>query len=199
VPLGTDEFRQREARWAASAPNGSQYAAVGEGGLHVLGNLRLSPTASMDENTLRGVLRDEGLFDANLNPGVQWTPIVEDGPSDAVVIQPALRLMWQRFGSPDAVSLNDALRFIDELNAARFAGHGDWRLPTLLECMSLMTSEPLEHELHVATAFDTVQKWIWSSTPAAEGSVWTASYGWGASVASDPRLPAFVRAVRWLD
>jgi hypothetical protein len=48
------------------------------------------------------------------------------------------------------------------LNAKRFAGFGDWRLPTLEEAMSLMEQERKNAGLYIDTVFDRRQEFIWT-------------------------------------
>ena len=60
-----------------------------------------------------------------------------------VVVDHASGLMWQRGGSGERNGLQgdrkDADEYVRGLNAKKYAGFDDWRLPTLEEAMSLMT------------------------------------------------------------
>jgi Protein of unknown function (DUF1566)/TIR domain len=58
-----------------------------------------------------------------------------------VVADHATGLMWQKGGSDDGVGLPEAERYVGDLNAKTWAGFSDWRLPTLEEAKSLMTTD----------------------------------------------------------
>lgn len=63
---------------------------------------------------------------------------------DVVVKEARYQLMWQQRASPQALDRDGAQRYVQELNARRFAGHADWRLPTLEETLALMGSGAAE-------------------------------------------------------
>lgn len=60
--------------------------------------------------------------------------------TDIVVTAPRHKLMWQQRALPQPTNRDGAQRYVQELNASRFAGHADWRLPTLEEAFTLMAS-----------------------------------------------------------
>ncbi len=60
-----------------------------------------------------------------------------DHKREKLVIDRATELTWQRSGSSDAITYNEAKKYIHELNKQKFAGYNDWRFPTLDEAMSL--------------------------------------------------------------
>ncbi|HEX8112364.1 MAG TPA: TIR domain-containing protein [Kofleriaceae bacterium] len=198
VALDDGEFRERSGRLAgfADAPDVRSRPVSCACTRDALQRLRIRPTGLLGEKALRELLRDQRLFDGDLNPAPGIAPAVEDRGND-IVAQPDRDLLWQRTGSPAAVLFTEALKFVSDLNAARFGGFADWRLPSLLEAMSLMTSEGLGENLHIPDVFDRKQTWIWTSSMGDAGAVWTASYGWARCRSCDPTLPAFVRAVRW--
>ena len=81
---------------------------------------------------------------------------------DTVVIDHATGLMWQRAGSENYMIYNETQQYIQQLNQQKFAGHSDWRLPTIPELMSLL--EPEKHgKLYIDPIFDATQIWCWSS------------------------------------
>ncbi|MDR3044895.1 MAG: DUF1566 domain-containing protein [Desulfovibrio sp.] len=59
-----------------------------------------------------------------------------------VAYQPATGLLWQRGGSEWGLTLAEARAHVAELNAARFAGYDDWRLPTVDEVCTLLAPPP---------------------------------------------------------
>jgi serine/threonine-protein kinase len=83
--------------------------------------------------------------------------------------------MWQQSGSRDSINYADAKKYIRDLNQQRFAGHNDWRLPTLEEAMSLM--EPTKHgELYLDPIFDRTQRWIWTADKESAGRAWDVNF-----------------------
>ena len=76
--------------------------------------------------------------------------------------------MWQQSGSDCDMGLHSAKDQIDDLNRAGFAGHSDWRLPTLEEAMSLVEPEKNDAGLHIDSLFDTKQDQIWTCDSAAD-------------------------------
>ena len=58
-----------------------------------------------------------------------------------VVVDHSTGLTWQKSGSDDRHELQAVEKYLSDLNAKMWAGFSDWRLPTLEEAMSLMTTD----------------------------------------------------------
>ncbi|MCW5198494.1 DUF1566 domain-containing protein, partial [Desulfobulbus sp. F3] len=80
-------------------------------------------------------------------------------------------LMWQR-GGLDIMSHRMLRKAIDELNREGFAGHGDWRLPTLAEALSLMQLEMNAKGQHLHPAFSSDQPFIFVEAVRKSGGQW---------------------------
>jgi hypothetical protein len=83
--------------------------------------------------------------------------ILEQGV-DSVVVDYSTGLMWSMPSwsakDPGSVSYWKALRFVKSLNEIGFAGHRDWRLPTIEEALSIVEPIPAEKsELYVSDEF----------------------------------------------
>ena len=89
-----------------------------------------------------------------------------------VVVDHATGLMWQKSGSEDSMTYNDALKYIEQLNRQRFAGYGDWRLPTVEELLSLMEAGKQSNGSYIKPTFDERQKRCWSNDKRSSGSAW---------------------------
>jgi hypothetical protein len=112
-------------------------------------------------------------------------------------------LMWQQMGPPnpvhrfgDAATAGTAQNYCATLT---LGGHSDWRLPNIIELVSLVdpsTSVPAIQ----ATVFPgtRVVDEYWTSTPFASLSplIWTVSFQYGAAFGFDPTAAAMVRCVR---
>ena len=95
-----------------------------------------------------------------------------------IVIDHATGLMWQQSGSPNYLNYADAKNYLHHLNEQRFAGHNNWRLPTLEEAMSLM--EPEEYDsFFIDPVFDRNQRWIWTADKESAGVPWVVSFNHG--------------------
>lgn len=82
---------------------------------------------------------------------------------DGTVLDRATGLMWQQGGSDRCMSYDRAQSYVKQLNRERYAGYGDWRLPTVPELMSLLEPEKMNGELSIDPVFSGNQKWCWSA------------------------------------
>ncbi len=80
-----------------------------------------------------------------------------------VVIDQTTHLMWQKSGSKKYLTYKDALHYVNILNQQQFAGHDDWRLPTIPELMSLLEPTEKNGDLYIDPIFDVTQRWCWSA------------------------------------
>ncbi len=96
-----------------------------------------------------------------------WRPLeyIQNDYEDRgdAVIDHATGLMWQKSGSEEYLTYEDALKYIITLDKERFAGYGDWRLPTIPELMSLIEPDKQTNDLYLNPIFDEKQWWCWSS------------------------------------
>lgn len=111
-----------------------------------------------------------------------------------VVIDHATRLMWQKGGS-SLMTLDKAEDYIGRLNAERYAGFSDWRLPTLEEAMSLLEPEAYD-EIHIDPVFQRGVNFIWTADRTPTGRGWMIYFYSGILAAETPQFNAWVRAVR---
>ncbi|MCK6559438.1 DUF1566 domain-containing protein [candidate division KSB1 bacterium] len=106
------------------------------------------------------------------------------------------KLYWQRSGSKETMTHDQASAYVDSLNHIKFAGYNDWRLPTLEEAMSLMEPERKNGDLYIDPIFDATQKWIWTSSKQAAGVAWLVNFNHGNCDTNDVNRYNYVRAVR---
>lgn len=85
---------------------------------------------------------------------------------DRVVVDRATGLMWHQSGSSSTMYYKKAIKWIDKLNRAGYAGYSDWRLPTLEEGASLIESSKSSNGKYVDAVFSAIQEWIWTSDQA---------------------------------
>ncbi len=94
-----------------------------------------------------------------------------------VIVDLMTGLMWQKSGSGRLMTFKEAQAYIQKLCRQRFAGHDDWRLPTIEELTSLLEQEKLT--LHLNPLFDTAQRGCWSSDKLATGPALFVSFAYG--------------------
>jgi hypothetical protein len=85
-----------------------------------------------------------------------------------VVVDHATDLMWQKGGSGHPVWMQRAEEYVGDLNAKKWAGFNDWRLPSLEEAMSLMTTEKGGTPIEVISGLDERVKRVMHLDPAFE-------------------------------
>ena len=98
---------------------------------------------------------------------------------------------------------NNTEAFINSLNSARFGGHDDWRLPTILELATLLHSESRGPAINTTFFPNTTLQGIfidyWSATEDTDfpSNAWFAGFADGGEIASLSKNSAFrARAVR---
>ncbi len=105
--------------------------------------------------------------------------------------------MWQQSGSSEIMASEDTKAYIARLNQERFAGYGDWRLPTLEEAMSLMAAKKMANNLYIDPVFDAKQEWIRTSDQFSASRAWSAGFLGGSCFNGVFGSSYYVRAVRF--
>jgi hypothetical protein len=123
-------------------------------------SLRAEPELLPDKD-IKKMLARYDFYDDNLNwRGSFANDFVDNG--DGTITDKATGLMWQKSGSSKAKSWKRAKLYVDELNGTQFAGHSDWRLPTIEELASLVEREKV-NGVHIDPIFYNKQKSCWSA------------------------------------
>jgi len=129
-------------------------------------NLRREPTSVSDDDAKK-IFR---LSDQN-RPLEHIANEYKDN-GNGTVTDAATGLMWQKSGSDQVMWYLETLDYIDRLNRNRFAGHTDWRMPTVEELVSLLEPEVQSDDLFIHPVFDGKQGWCWSADKRSVGSAW---------------------------
>jgi hypothetical protein len=131
---------------------------------------------------------------------------------DGTVTDNVTGLMWQQTPTDDAGATFPVFTWIvpdaggvnaaDYCRGLRLAGHADWRLPALIELVSIVDYD-IAYGADVPsvdpTYFpDTPASSFWSATPTAgtPGDAWGVSFDFGYSGRGDGTSPGWVRCVR---
>ena len=124
------------------------------------------------------IIKDNNFYASNINKSGNFeNDFVDNG--DGTVLDRKTGLMWQKSGSNNYMSFQDAKNYIRNLNQERFAGYNDWRLPTIEELASLLESTKLNGDLYIYPVFDRQQNGCWSSTTRSSGSWWVVDFFYG--------------------
>ena len=168
-----------------------------------------SAAAVLSRDEVARMVAQRGFFDENLNPGHagfanEFRP--HDFRGDKVVVDFATCLMWKQSASPNPVTWYDAPNYARELNAGRFAGFADWRVPTIEELASLMEPRKGSAGYHLDALFDLGPRKVpgcWSvdrkEYPTAADTAWPAGFSYGGLIhLGNAGNPMCVLAVRSL-
>lgn len=113
-----------------------------------------------------------------------------------VAYQPATGLLWQRGGSEWGLTLAEAREHVADLNAARFAGFDDWRLPTVDELCTLLAPPPEGDGHCVPPVLDPAPDPLWTADRKSFTAGWFVSTSMGFVGWQDDTCRFHVRAVR---
>jgi len=89
-----------------------------------------------------------------------------------VVMDYATGLMWHPVGSAEYMKRKDVKKWIRGLNSKGYAGHNDWRVPTVEEAASLLEPSEKSGNLYIDAVFDITQRWIWTGDSCSSGGMW---------------------------
>lgn len=117
---------------------------------------------------------------------------------DETVTDSTNRRMWQQSGSPFQLQWHQAWDYIGRLNTERFAGHCDWRLPTIDELITLLRDIPRAGDDCIAPIFDQSRIWLWSCDRRSFTAAWYVSSDMGFVAWQDFTANFYVKAVRSL-
>lgn len=104
-------------------------------------------------------------------------------------------LVWQQSGSKYPQTWHQARHYVDRLNDRRFAGIGNWRLPTTDELITLLNPPSQARDMCIEPLFDTTQRWIWSADRRSFIAAYFVDIELGFVGWQDFSAPFYVRAV----
>ena len=118
--------------------------------------------------------------------------------ADETITDRATGLVWQQSGAIFPITWSRARGYVQELNAAQFAGSSTWRLPTVDELITLLTELPRGEDYCIEPIFDQRQKWLWSCDRRSFTAAWYVSIDMGYVAWQDFTGYYHVRAVRYI-
>lgn len=124
----------------------------------------------------------------------------------SVIYDGSTGLMWEQSGSTSKLSQREMKDYIAQLNQKKFAGYGNWRLPTLEEAITLIKPKTTDSFQNIGSGyidakFDPQQQYIftsdlWSGYNVQRWYVYFNIGNLGHSFFSEDSRYAYVRAVR---
>lgn len=162
-------------------------------------NLRAA-AADVSVDQARALVIQRNFFHAQWNaaaPAAQLELTREARGTAIVVSDLRHQRMWQHSASPTTLHREAAQAYVRELNAGRFAGYSDWRLPTLEEALMLMSVAPADG-CRLPQAFDRTALVMLTADSVGSERDWIVYFCNGIAAAERAGFSAQVRAVRTL-
>ncbi len=178
-------------------------AAITKPSTDALLRLPSTPT-TLSEAEIKAMLRKYDFFCSEYDWNKDWSNSQGNGidhkfelqQNGEVVFDHTTGLMWQQGDSSESMMFTEAEKYVRDLNAQRFAGFNDWRLPTLEEAMSLMEREEKADGLYIDPVFDRAQWWIWTADKGSASSCWVVDFDFGFCSSQPVDYFSSVRLVR---
>ncbi|MCF8049838.1 MAG: protein kinase [Desulfobacterales bacterium] len=116
--------------------------------------------------------------------------------ADGAIFDEATGLLWEQAGSPYPVTWKGAKRHVAELNRRKPPGKAPWRLPTVDELTTLLSTTPHGADFCLDPVFDSTQRWLWSCDRCSFISAWYVDAELGFVHRQDFDAPFYARGVR---
>ncbi len=169
---------------------------IGKSGFSGKKSILPSEPLSLPEDAVAKSITRWGFYDKTLNPKGVFTNSLVAESENLTIIDESTDIMWQRCGL-DLCSIRKMTRIVEELNKKGFAGHHDWRFPTLEEAMSLMEPVLNSKGLYLHSCFSKEQPFIFVSTKRKPTGYWFVDYKQGKVYWSSGTVPGgFARLCR---
>ncbi len=133
-------------------------------------------------------------LDALMRPKAWWPRALEETRA-GVARDAASGLWWQRGGSPQPLTQEQATAYVRALNLRLMGGRADWRLPTVPELVTLLGPPPGPGRFCGPPVLDPLQERLWSSDTATPRAAWYANLAAGYVGRADRDCFLFARAV----
>ncbi len=140
-------------------------------------------------------MHNHGRLSKTLNAGFDNRYRVIEDKGDALVHDEASGLTWQQAGSDHSMEWHQVPGWVANLTRKRPGGHGDWRLPTLEEVLTLNEPEYSENQLYIQPVFSQRQSCLWTADSRGEYRL-ALNLKLGLLHLRKPDEQCFVRAVR---
>ena len=127
--------------------------------------------AVVTEDEIPDIIARYNFYESQYNPDGRFDNVLVDNEDGQTVTDLVTGVMWQR-GGCDIMSFRRMREELDQVNKGRFAGHDDWRLPTIEEALSLMEPEMNPRGIHLHPCFSAQQPFIFVAAQRDPGGYW---------------------------
>jgi len=124
-------------------------------------SLRKKPQMITNGSKITDMLIEYDFFERSKNSRGAFENAFIDN-NDGTVTDRATGLMWQKSGSSKILHNRSTKAYVKRLNKQRFAGHSDWRIPTIDELASILARRRISG-VHMDPVFDDKQVRCWSA------------------------------------
>jgi len=150
----------------------------------------------LQNSELAELVKKWNFFEAEHNPEGGFGNHFVDTGDGLTIVDQKTNLMWQRAGL-DITSVRTMIRNIKKLNEAGFAGHNDWRMPSIEEAMSIMDPRKNEKGTYLNPCFSKEQPFVFVAAKRKPGGYWFVDYKQGRAFWSSGTIPGgFARLCR---
>lgn len=188
-PAEASDMRHDAGRESVQAGQAGQ-AGTCEGTPAALGGVRCHPVKV-------------GVREARARFGLDalWRPACAarqglEARDDGTVFHAATGLQWEMGGCDFSLTRDEAVAYVEARNALRFAGHGDWRLPTVDELLTLVDAGVTVGDPCVASVFAPLPDPLWTGDRKSYMASWFVSAAMGFVGWQDDTCRFGVRLVR---
>jgi len=137
-----------------------------------------SPSLDILESQIPEIVKSHNFFDTQFNPEGSFPNFFVDNNDGLTVTDKVTGIMWQR-GGCDITSIRKLKNYVAEKNDENFAGYNDWRIPTMLEALSLMDKEKNSKDLFIHPCFSVAQPFIFLTEIRSPGGYWFCDFKQG--------------------
>lgn len=142
----------------------------------------------MSEEEVAALIARYDFSEQERNPQGRFRPVLVDNGDGLTVTDKVTGLMWQRAGI-DIMSSRGMHREVERINGLGFAGHTDWRLPSMAEALSLLEPEKSVTGQYVHPCFSAEQPFVFVEATRKPGGYWFVDYKQGRVFWSSGTIP----------
>ncbi len=130
-----------------------------------------SSAAIINEEQVAEIVEGGNFFDKRYNPAGRFENFLVDNGDQLTITDLRTGIMWQR-GGCDITNIRNVRGNIKKMNTEGFAGHKDWRLPTMPEALSLLEPTVNAKTLYLHPCFSREQPFIFLADARRPGGYW---------------------------
>ena len=143
---------------------------------------------SLSEEDVVALVKKYDFADQDRNPEGRFSHIFVDNGDGLTITDRNTGLMWQRAGI-DIMSNRSMQREVARINNEQFAGHSDWRIPTMAEALSLLERRKIANDQYLHPCFSDEQPFVFVEASRKPGGYWFVDFKQGRAYWSSGTIP----------